>query len=240
VSSLTGVLPLELSRLAGVDLRAYRADHVAERVSRAIHRERAGGVGGLVHTLRSDGAARARFRRSLAISVSGLFRDAEQFELLERQLLPPLLAGKRRLRVWSAGCADGSELYSIALLLARAGALERSFLLGSDLLEENLAVAKAGVCDAFAASERLRTHLRWERRDILADGPPAGSWRLILCRNVAIYFAPEAKRELHATLSSALVANGVLLLGRSERVADPAVVGLRRVARNAYAREAVA
>jgi chemotaxis protein methyltransferase CheR len=240
VSTATGVLPLELSRFAGVDLGAYRADHVAERVRRAVERERTEGVEGLVRALRADRGARSRFRRSLAISVSGLFRDAEQFELLERELLPPLLAGRRRLRVWSAGCADGSELYSVALLLDRAGGLERSFLLGSDLLEENLAVAKAGVSRDFAAGDRLRSYLRWERRDIARDGPPAGSWRLILCRNVAIYFAPDAKRDLHAALARALAPSGVLLLGRSERVADPAAVGLRRVARNAYAKEAVA
>jgi chemotaxis protein methyltransferase CheR len=149
----------------------------------------------------------------------------------------------RRSLPADVACASGrrgSELYSVALLLDRAGGLERSFLLGSDLLEENLAVAKAGVSRDFAAGDRLRSYLRWERRDIARDGPPAGSWRLILCRNVAIYFAPDAKRDLHAALARALAPSGVLLLGRSERVADPAAVGLRRVARNAYAKEAVA
>ncbi len=101
-----------LSRLLGVDLAAYRDGHVSERIRRAVAREETGDVAGLVRLLRTDDAARRRFRRSLAVSVSGVFRDRDQFHLLEHVLLPPLVATGKRLRVWSAGCADGSELYS--------------------------------------------------------------------------------------------------------------------------------
>ena len=71
--------------------------------------------------------------------------------------------------------------------------------------------------------------MRWERRDLSADGPPPGRWRLILCRNVAIYLSPPARRRVYATLVSALSARGVLLLGRSERLLDPGALGLRPV-----------
>lgn len=73
--------------------------------------------------------------------MTGLFRDPAQFALLRAEILPPLLADDRRISVWSAGCADGSELHSVAMLLAQLGALSRSLLLGSDLLEENLVLA---------------------------------------------------------------------------------------------------
>src|SRR5207247_4979695 len=122
--------------------------------------------------------------------------------------------------IWSAGCADGSELASVAVLLDRQGALERSFLLGSDLLDENLAAARSGRFGGLALEPRVGSALRWEQRDLVRDGAPGGRWHLILCRNVAIYLAPEAKRALYATLASALAHGGVLLLGRSERFAD--------------------
>lgn len=109
---------------------------------RALEREGAASVNELVRRLDADPGARRRFRMSVAVSVSGLFRDPAQFELLERTLLPPLLAGGRRITVWSAGCANGTELYSLAIVLQRLGALERAHLLGSDLLEENLAEAR--------------------------------------------------------------------------------------------------
>lgn len=229
------VLPA-LSCAVGLDLGAYRAEHVSERVRRALERERAADLGQLVRIVASDASARGRFRRSIAVSVSGLFRDPAQFELLERELLPPLVAGGRRISVWSAGCADGSELHSVATLLERLGALERSFLLGSDLLDENLAVAGRGVYGDVVIPDHLRARARWERRDLVRDGAPPGKWRLVLCRNVAIYLAADAKRKLYEALASSLASNGVLLLGRSERLGDAASLGLERVGPHAYRR----
>jgi chemotaxis protein methyltransferase CheR len=237
VSAAVEVSGEALSRAAGLDLGAYRTEHMAERVRCAIAREGVRDVEGLVRLLRADPAARERFRSSVAVSVSGLFRDPDQFDLLERELLPPLLdAG--RLSVWSAGCANGSELYSVGILLKRLGALEGSFLLGSDLLEENLAAARRAVYGDVSISSELRARVRWEQRDLIRDGAPPGRWRLVLCRNVAIYLTPAAKQALHETLAGALATGGVLLLGRSERLSDPTRLGLVRVVPHAYRKAA--
>lgn len=218
---------------AGIDLAGFREGHVRERVQRALARERIPGEQDLAVLLRRDAVARSRFRRSVAVSVSGLFRDPEQFALLEQELLPPLL-GAGRIRVWSAGCADGSELYSLGLLLERLGMLESAFLLGSDLLEENVAQARGGAAFGPDASAEVRARMRWEQRDLLADGPVPGKWQLILCRNVAIYFTAAAKETLHARLAAALVRGGVVLLGRSERINDPGSLGLEPAGPHAY------
>jgi chemotaxis protein methyltransferase CheR len=225
-----------LSRELGIELGAYREKHVVERIRRMLEREKLESGGELVRLVRVDPEARGRLRRSVAVSFSGLFRDPAQFDLLERELLPPLLASGDRLRVWSAGCADGSELYSVALLLERLGALERAFLLGSDLLEENLAAARRGVYGDVTVSEHLRARLRWERRDLVRYGPPPGRWDLVLCRNVAIYLGAPAKQKLHELLVGSLAPGGVLLLGRSERLRDPAKLEVQRIAAHAYRR----
>ena len=227
-----------LSRAAGLELGAYREEHVAERVRRALERERVDGLQGLIGLLVADRDARSRFRCSVAVSVSGLFRDPAQFELLEQELLPALLADGRRLRVWSAGCADGSELYSVAMLLERLGALDSAFLLGSDLLEENLAAAAAGVYGEVTVSEQLRARLRWDRRDLVREGVPAGTWKLVLCRNLAIYLTAPAKRSLHEVLADSLAPGGMLMLGRSERLAEPRKLGLEHIAPHVYRRPA--
>jgi chemotaxis protein methyltransferase CheR len=224
-------MPSELEHVSGLPLGNFRREHVAQQVQRAVTREQVDGEAGLARLLRRDGVARGRFRRSVAISHGGMFRDPGQFALLEEVLLPRLLAGGKRLSVWSAGCADGAELHTLALLLARLGVLERSVLLGSDLLEENLAVARSA-----DYPEPVRARLRWERRDLAADGPPPGRWRLIVCRNVAIYLSPEARTRLYSTLVSALGSGGILLLGRSERLLDPGAIGLRPAAPHAYER----
>jgi len=205
-------------------------------VRRALERERAANVSELVRRLDADPKARRRFRTSVAVSVSGLFRDLAQFDLLEQTLLPPLLAGGRRITVWSAGCANGTELYSLAIVLQRLGALERAHLLGSDLLEENLAEARRGEFDGVSIAAELHARCRWERRDLTRDGAPPGAWRLVLCRNLAIYLAPAARHALHETLARALAPGGVLLLGRSERLTRPEALGLESVAPHAYRR----
>jgi chemotaxis protein methyltransferase CheR len=228
---------LLLVRASGLPLGHFRCEHVAEQVARASASAGAASVGELARRLAHDPRARTRFRRSVAISHSAFFRDPEQFRLLERVVLPRLLADGRRLTAWSAGCADGAELYTLGIVLERMGALDRGLLLGSDLLDENVAIARTGRYLEHEVSPQVRARVRWERRDLVVDGPPAGRWRLVLCRNVAIYLAPDARRALYETLVSALAADGVLMLGRSERLLDAAALGLRPVAPHAYERE---
>ena len=223
-----------LARASGLDLLAYREEHVAERVRRALEREGVEDADELARLIAADEEARSRFRVSVAMVVTGLFRDAEQFQLLERELVQLAIGARRQLRVWSAGCADGSELYSVGIVLAQMGLLDNAVLLGSDLLSENLVVAEQGVYGDVQLPASLRMRLRWEQRDLVRDPAPAGKWSVVLCRNVAIYLSAEAKQGLHERLAGALATGGVLLLGRSERLSDPVRLGLEPVAPHAY------
>ncbi|MEA2383189.1 MAG: chemotaxis protein methyltransferase CheR [Solirubrobacteraceae bacterium] len=225
-----------LSAASGLRLEAFREEHVADRIDRALAAEGLDDGDDLAAVLRRDQRSRERFRRSVAVSHSGFFRDPGQFDALETRILPRLLEHARRLRAWSAGCANGLELWSLAVVLSRLGVLDDAHLLGSDLLEENLAVARAGTYDVVEIAPALRRRVRWERRDLAHDRAPAGRFDLILCRNVAIYFEPVAKSRLYRTLAGALAAGGVLMLGRSERLSDPAALGLRRIESHVYVR----
>jgi chemotaxis protein methyltransferase CheR len=233
---LDEVAMLSLGFAAGLELGLYRAEHVEECLRRALEREGAPGMSELARLVHSDPRARERFRRSVAVSVTGLFRDAGQFELLE-----PLLRDLPRrpnggLAVWSAGCSNGAELVSAGILLERAAQLEGSRLLGSDVLEENVALARAGGPDPSAVPDAVRTALRFEVRDLLGPGWPAGNWSLILCRNLAIYLGSSAKERLHAALAAALAPGGVLVLGRSESLSRPGRLGLASAGPHMYRR----
>jgi chemotaxis protein methyltransferase CheR len=225
-----------LSAASGLRLQAFRAEHVADRIDRALAAERRTTADELAVVLRLDARARDRFRRSVAVSHSGFFRDPEQFDALELRILPRLLEHSMRLRAWSAGCATGLELWSLGVLLSRVGALDSAQLLGSDLLEENIAVARAGSYEVVEITPALRRRARWEQRDLVHDPPPCGRFDLIMCRNVAIYLEPAAKTRLHAMLAAALAPGGVVMLGRSERLGDPATLGLRRLEPHVYER----
>jgi chemotaxis protein methyltransferase CheR len=225
-----------LSAASDLDLARFRPAHVEARVARAMDRAGAGDVTELGIAMRRDETVRADFRRSVAISVTGFFRDAEQFEHLERHM--GWLRQTPRPRVWSAGCSNGAELWTLAVLLDRLGAAQRAQLVGSDLLPENIARAREGLDDGLLAGHTLPVDTRpfFEVRDLTAGAMAPGPWHLILCRNVAIYFDPEARTKLHRDLAASLAPNGLLLLGRSERIAAPETLGLESVAPHLYRR----
>lgn len=225
-----------LSSAADLDLGGFRQAHVSARVARALGRAGVADIAALGTAIRRDHAVRDDFRRSVAISVTGFFRDAEQFEHLERHM--GWLRQTPRPRVWSAGCSNGAELWSLAVLLDRLGAAERAQLLGSDLLPENVTRARQGLDDGVLAGHTLPTGARpmFEVRDLARAPAAPGPWHVVLCRNVAIYFEPPARHALHEKLAASLSANGLLLLGRSERIANPAALGLEQVAPHLYRR----
>jgi chemotaxis protein methyltransferase CheR len=172
----------------------------------------------------------------VAISVTGRFRDPHQYDFLRGTVLPELTAATTNLRVWSAGCSNGLEVLGVAALLEELDALDKAHLLGSDLLEENIDAARGSGLQAI--SSRVASRTRWEVRDLTSDGAPDARFDLILCRNVGIYFAPDARLRLMDLLAGALNRNGILLLGRSERITDPAAHGLVAYGPNAYRRPA--
>lgn len=222
-----------LGAACGLDLEAFRAPHVARTIDRAVVRLGAAGPPALADRLAGDPALRARFRRAIAVSTTGMFRDPEQFALLDRLLREQ--GRDRPLRVWSIGASDGSELSSIALLLERQGRHGGATLLGSDLLPENVALARAGGEDRL--SPALRRLVRFEERDV-ARSAPGGSWDVVLCRNVLIHLAPGPRSAMLDHAAAALAPGGLLLLGRSERLPRDGRRGLGDAGANAYRRTA--
>jgi chemotaxis protein methyltransferase CheR len=224
-----------LAHACGLPLGSFRPEHLERQIRRALAAEGLASRRELAVRVLARPELRTRVRRAIAVSVSAPFRDPEQFELLEREIVPPLVEAPGAVRVWSAGCADGSELLSLAVLMQRQSALERAHLLGSDLLEENVRAARAA---GATLPEAVRRRLRWERRDLTTQSPPPGSWRLILCRNLAIYLRPEEREGLLERLSAALSPGGALMLGRSERISDPGSIGLEEIGPHCYRRPA--
>jgi chemotaxis methyl-accepting protein methylase len=174
---------------------------------------------------------------ALLIGATDFFRDALVFEALLTHVVPDLARRRRPLRVWSAGCSHGSELYSLAILLAEAGLLEGSFLLGSDCRREAIEQAQASLYNShdlrtLAASDRrrygeeadglwrpaepLRRHVHWKVAD-LGRSIEQGPWDLILWRNMAIYLKADAAAAVWQGLFSVLAHEGVLVAGRAER-----------------------
>lgn len=179
------------------------------------------------------------------------FRDHGQFALLRTHILPELIERrreKRRLRLWSAGCASGEEAYSIAMLIDMVLPEWQTWqltLVGSDINAEALARARRGrygdwsfrmlpeslkACyfrcngDEWVLDPRIRAMVDFRVGNLVTDTIPDWMFNdmdLILCRNVLIYFHPEAVRTVAEKLAASLAEGGYLVTGHTELYGCP-------------------
>ena len=174
------------------------------------------------------------------------FRDRAPFDLLARHALPKLAARRdpgRRIRIWSAGCSTGQEVYSIAMLFAENPDKWRGWtidVLGSDVSAGVVDRARSGTytqfevqrglginqmirwfeeCDdGWRAVEPLRKVVRFQVHNLMESPPHPGDFDIVLCRNVLLYLTPEKRRIAFDRLASALAPDGWLMLGAGETV----------------------
>ena len=174
------------------------------------------------------------------------FRDRAPFDLLARYALPELLqrrAKNRRVRIWSAGCSTGQEVYSLAMLFADEAEKWRGWtidILGSDVSTQCIERARLGTYTQFEvqrglginqmikwfeetdegwrAAEALRRLLRFQVHNILEPPPHPGGFDIVLCRNVLLYLSPEKKALAFERLASSMAEDGWLMLGAGETV----------------------
>jgi two-component system CheB/CheR fusion protein len=104
----------------GHDFRPYKRPTLLRRIRRRLQALALPDIPAYVAYLQRHPEETRVLMDDMLISVTGFFRDAQPFLVLEREVIPKLLAGRRDggpVRVWVAGCATGEEAYSIAMLL---------------------------------------------------------------------------------------------------------------------------
>jgi len=239
--AVTAILAL-LHQRRQFDGANYKDRCIRRRIAKRLRASGVSDVAGYLDRLAGDDQELDLLLETLAIHVSRFFRDAAVFRVLERQVLPELCtrvraAGCMELRLWSAGCAEGEEAYSLALLV---GALAPPGLpvtiLGTDVSEPVLSQAREGLYPASHLSEvpkplratcfeaengryrlvpKIRQMVDFRCHNLTAEAsyPPAD---LILCRNVLYYFSQEEQAHVLMRFAAALPVGGVLVLGRTE------------------------
>ncbi|MFT4921664.1 MAG: chemotaxis protein methyltransferase CheR [Haloarculaceae archaeon] len=179
---------------------------------------------------------------SLSINVTGFFRNPEAWEKL-RAVLRELTADNRRVRVWSAPCADGREPYSVAMLATDDSQIsERAVeVTGTDINPDILTEARRGVYetsqttdiaeelqplddyssyidrdgDRFAVRDRVKDMVTFEQHDLIR-GDPKRDFDLVLCRNFLIYIDADYKTPIFRTIRGSLRQRGYLMIGMTE------------------------
>ena len=222
---------------AKLDLRAYRGETLLRRLPACLRLLRAPSPSHARRVLERNPSMLPAAVSVMLVGVTSFFRDPDVFSWLQAEVFNPPERGRPGFHVWSAGCSDGAELYSVAMQLAEVGKLERSYLLGTDCRSDAVERARSGSFEGAALKgvppaflsryfarqgdrwhidSGIRSNTRWAVSDLLKMLEP-GAWDVILFRNAAMYFNPEPLAALWTRLECALRPGGVLVLGRAER-----------------------
>jgi chemotaxis protein methyltransferase CheR len=234
-------------RLCGVDLLQYKRGQMERRVRTFAQRRGTPDLAAYGQRLKADKEELDAFLDRVTINVSHLWRHEDQWTALGKTILPEL-AERGRVRCWSAGSSYGAEAFTLAAIARESVPNARVEIQGTDLDRRMVDRARQGRFSAedartappallkkwfdpvdeggWQAKSELMRMTRFEVGDLLRMPVQPGRFDLIMCRNTVIYFTEEVRDALHARLATALAPGGYLVVGTSERVADPRALSL--------------
>jgi chemotaxis protein methyltransferase CheR len=231
------------------DFRQYARATLRRRLAQALDRFQCESLSILQHRVLRDAALMSRVLGYLTVQVSGLFRDPG-FYLAVRDQVVPMLRTYPSLKVWVAGCSNGEEVYSLAILLEEEGLLQRTIVYATDVSTEALRAAELGVYgidraqefsrnyqraggkrslsdyytaayDGIAFDRRLRGNVVFSDHSLATDSVFA-EVHLVTCRNVLIYFDAALRDRALGLFRESLVRRGFLALGAKESLVSSA------------------
>ena len=234
-----------LRNKTGHDFHGYKPGTFLRRVQRRMQVVQEADVNAYVELLRAQPEEVQQLFNDLLIGVTQFFRDAKEFELLARSVVPKLFVGKTRndqLRIWVIGCSTGEEAYSLGILLrehmatldevpqvqifatdldgralAAARAARYADTIAHDVSPERLARWFVREGDTYCIVKELREMCIFSQHSIIKD-PPFSRLDLVSCRNLLIYLDAELQSRIIPVFHFALRPDGVLFLGNSENV----------------------
>jgi chemotaxis protein methyltransferase CheR len=245
-----------IHKLIDIDLNCYKSQQMRRRLSFFIERTNNLDIGSYCNLLEQDSSQLKKLKDFLTINVTEFFRDEWAFKELKTNILPDLI-DRNKLKIWSAGCSDGGEPYSIAMLLKEFSINYVPIILATDIDEMSLIKAIAGgpytsdsirnipkdiLSKYFAFTDNkywlkdiIKNMVRFQRHNLLLDKFEKG-FDLICCRNVTIYFTNEIKNLLNRRFAESLNSSGILFIGATEFMMSPQDSGFSKLGSCFYRR----
>ena len=235
--------------LTTIDLGSYKEKQMKRRIDTLIEKHKIVGYDNYVNFLKSNKEAYEEFVSYLTINVSEFYRNPDQWELLDKEIIPELISkfGKN-LKIWSAACSTGDEPYSLVMALSKHVPLNQIKIYATDLDVQILEKAKLGLYNAksianvpaefkkkyfteiggsYKISDEIKSRVEFKKHNLLKDPYPI-NYNLIVCRNVLIYFTEEAKVEVFKKFNASLANKGVLFIGSTEQIINYKEIGYTR------------
>ncbi|MDB5017087.1 MAG: chemotaxis protein CheR [Mucilaginibacter sp.] len=199
----------------------------------------------LKHVLLNDAVFFQNFLEEITVNVTEMFRDPSFYKALISQALP-YLSTYQHIKIWSAGCSSGEEVYSLTILLNEAGLKDKSFIYGTDINTVVLKDARKGIysfrnvktyaenyqlCglkgsltdhftvlyDAATIHNELKVNTLFSVHNLISD-TIFNEFQLISCRNVFIYFETQLQEKILDLFYKSLCPHGFLCLGSKETI----------------------
>ena len=252
-----GHIKIKIRDLFEINLDNYKSNQMIRRLDGYISRSNTPDVENYCQALDNDQKEREKLLDFLTINVSEFYRDAVHFEILQKMILPDLLKKNSRLNIWSAGCSNGAEPYTIAIILEKLSPFQNHRILATDIDRNSLKNAQAGgpynanevrnvperilnkyftvINDKYWINNRITQKVEFKHHDLMLSQHES-NFDLIICRNVTIYFSDEAKKKINKDFYNALNVNGMLFIGATETMIDANEIGFKKVAACFYRR----
>ena len=239
----------EVYKLTKIDLNAYKEKQMKRRIDTLISKNEIKGYDKYMELIRKDKEKREEFITYLTINVSEFFRNIDQWNLMDKEMVPELIEkfGKN-LKIWSAACSTGDEPYTIVMLLSKHIPLNQISVTAWDIDTVALAKARAGVYEAkevqgvpadlkkkymtqdgtkWRVNDEIKARVTFKQADLLREPYPK-DYHLIVCRNVLIYFTEEAKDDIFRKYYETLKPGGILFIGSTEQIINYKDIGFQR------------
>ena len=231
-----------LKNVSDFDLSGYTRSSLKRRIQRIMNLEDMDMVD-LKNALINVDGFQQYFIQEVTVNVTEMFRDPGFFNKLNKEIIPYLQTFPR-IKIWSAGCSTGEEVYSLAILLKENNLSDRSFIYGTDINSKVLDVAKKGIYplkkfkeysdnfnaynsteslsnyytaryDAAIINHDLRQNILFSTHNLATD-QVFNEFQLITCRNVLIYFDLRLQEHVINLFYQSLALFGFLCLGTKE------------------------
>lgn len=239
---LRGVMNRTAGLVFGDDARFIFQTRLAERLEHL----NLNGFSEYLELIEEDAEELARLYDLLTTSETYFFRQEYQLRAFITEALPELAqdSGRtKRLTIWSAGCATGEEVFTLAILLSEVAFLKnyRIAVIGTDLCESNIKHAEVAtyrpssfrttsknrlqkyfdeVDGGYRPKEFIRKLCHFNTVNLLSPSQVRKVGRIdaVFCRNVLIYFDNQARKQVVEQFFQRLIPGGFLFLGHSENL----------------------
>jgi chemotaxis protein methyltransferase CheR len=233
-----------VKRVHGFDFSDYSKASLKRRLSRILMIRKLSFYD-LKHILVNDPVFFQDFLEEITVNVTEMFRDPSFYKALNNQVLP-YLSTYQHIKIWSAGCSSGEEVYSLAILMNENGLKEKSFIYGTDINTIVLSEARKGIYsfrniktyaenyrlsglsgsltdhyttmyDAATIHSELKVNTLFSVHNLISD-TVFNEFQLICCRNVFIYFETQLQEKILELFYKSLCPCGFLCLGSKETI----------------------